>query len=75
MARFPRNLHDIFQGALGPAHSAHMATTDCIATSHALRFFLVADQGAGLTLRIAVVTPAGDEETPRSCRNHAILDG
>jgi hypothetical protein len=62
LARFPRNLHDIFQDAVGVVYSAHKATTDCIATSQALRFFLAAGQGAASTLRIAAVTPAGDEK-------------
>ena len=75
MARFPRNLHDIFQNRLGAVHSAHMTTTDCIATSPELRFFLAAGQGAGPTLMIVVVTPVSDEEAPQSCRNHAIPDG
>jgi len=57
-------LHDIFQDALGAAHSAHMATTDCIATSQMLRFFLAAGQGAWPTLMIVVATPANDEEAP-----------
>ena len=75
MARFPRNLHDIFQDRLGAALSAHMTTTDCIAVSQKSRFFLAAGQGAGPTLMIVVVTPVSDEEAPKSCRNHAIPDG
>ena len=75
MARFPRNLHDIFQDRLGIVHSAHMATTDCIATSQVLRFFLAAGQGAWPTMRIVAVTLAADDEAPQSGRNHAIPDG
>jgi hypothetical protein len=75
VARFPRNLHDIFQDRLGAALSAHMTTTDCIATSPVLHFFLAAGQGAWPTMRIVDVTPAGDDKAPQSCRNHAIPDG
>ena len=75
MARFPRNLHDIFQDRLGTVHSAHMATTDCIANEPGVALLLAADQGAWPTMRIVAVTLAADDEAPQSCRNHAIPDG
>jgi hypothetical protein len=41
-----------------------MTTTVCIATGHALHFFLAAGQGSEATLMIVAATATDDEEAP-----------